>query len=132
MYEAKINAEIQRNPKEKILTSIPAKEIVTYLTRQANVDTELGIAILNPNKVIFDCLRYVLNCVKKQAKSSSFYVPDQVVYDYAVEYYKTTNYETEQQEKKRAEVSRAQNTRQTTYTPIPTRSEMQVEEQTLF
>lgn len=68
-----------------IIVEVPAEEVFTHLNESP--DVALKDAIDSEKKTLKRCLQYVLNRVRDLLGNRPGYVNDNVVYDYAEEYY---------------------------------------------
>lgn len=66
---------------------IPAKPILNYLINKTEDDREFAERVLLEEKTVKDCFKYVLQEVKKALNNKNGYLPDQVVYDMAIDYF---------------------------------------------
>lgn len=65
----------------------PVKQAIkTYLDNRAKADELFAVVYAKPNKNIDECFNYVLGEAKKQG-GNAVYVPDEVVFGWAVHYY---------------------------------------------
>lgn len=64
--------------------------IKSYLDNRAKTDELFAVAYAKPNKNIDECFNYIVGEAKKQG-GNAVYVPDEVVFGWAVHYYDEDN-----------------------------------------
>jgi hypothetical protein len=75
----------------------PVKQAIkTYLDNRAKTDELFAVAYAKPNKNIDECFNYVVGEARKQG-GNAVYVPDEVVFGWAVHYYDEDNLIVEKQ-----------------------------------
>lgn len=75
----------------------PVKQAIkTYLDNRAKTDELFAVAYAKPNKNLDECFNYVVGEARKQG-GNAVYVPDEVVFGWAVHYYDEENLIVEKQ-----------------------------------
>lgn len=75
----------------------PVKQAIkTYLDNRAKTDELFAVAYAKPNKNIDECFNYVVGEARKQG-GNAVYIPDDVVFGWAVHYYDEDNLIVEKQ-----------------------------------
>ncbi len=75
----------------------PVKQAIkTYLDNRAKTDELFAVAYAKPNKNIDECFNYVVGKARKKG-GNAVYVPDEVVFGWAVHYYDEDNLIVEKQ-----------------------------------
>lgn len=75
----------------------PVKQAIkTYLDNRAKTDELFAVAYAKPNKNIDECFNYVVGEARKQG-GNAVYLPDEVVFGWAVHYYDEDNLIVEKQ-----------------------------------
>ncbi len=95
-----------------------AKPVIEHLTERCQESESLASDVCQDHKTWEKCYKYIYEQARKQAKGSSCAVRDDVVYEWAEDYYHKDDKAEEEKKKKQEEKSKADNKMETPKTSV--------------